>query len=75
MRNYLRVRGEYEVKALLEQISKELPPRARRIPTPQKFLPAHQRNYLRVRGEYFMPSMVPAMCPELPPRARRILVS
>ena len=32
--NYLRVRGEYEVKALLEQISKELPPRARRIRYP-----------------------------------------
>ena len=29
--NYLRMRGEYEVKALLEQISKELPPHARRI--------------------------------------------
>ena len=37
-RNYLRARGEYEVKALLEQISKELPPRTRRIRSSKTFL-------------------------------------
>ena len=31
-KNYLRVRGEYEIYATLNAIREELPPRARRIP-------------------------------------------
>ena len=31
-RNYLRVRGEYKVHHLLDRLTMELPPRARRIP-------------------------------------------
>ena len=31
-RNYLRVRGEYELDSTREQLNQELPPRARRIP-------------------------------------------
>ena len=32
VRNYLRVRGEYDMKSLLSKLFLELPPRARRIP-------------------------------------------
>ena len=32
-RNYLRVRGEYKTEKLKQTAAKELPPRARRIPS------------------------------------------
>ena len=33
-RNYLRVRGEYEIEMIEDSFAQELPPRARRIPPP-----------------------------------------
>ena len=71
-RNYLRVRGEYALRALLPRYQTELPPRARRIPVFFVGLKAHRWNYLRVRGEYSNFCNSPAVNGELPPRARRI---
>ena len=71
-RNYLRVRGEYEVaaggpsthlgttSACAENTACVMP------------LTNSQGNYLRVRGEYPTPRPEPLSAWELPPRARRI---
>ena len=52
---------------------KELPPRARRIPTSNTHVTTNTvGNYLRVRGEYFPAFSAALFTGELPPRARRI---
>ena len=70
--NYLRVRGEYACEHEAFDCIEELPPRARRIQTPNLTPCAPRRNYLRVRGEYGLREDPRVMRLELPPRARRI---
>ena len=70
--NYLRVRGEYLVCSRFSRCSRELPPRARRIPNTCGESWIFSWNYLRVRGEYAARYSGLVSHWELPPRARRI---
>ena len=71
-RNYLRVRGEYNLHHRFCIQHLELPPRTRRIPPRYGSKENYHGNYLRVRGEYGLSNNLYSTPLELPPRTRRI---
>ena len=72
IRNYLRVRGEYEKNPYSQKTGLELPPRARRIRMFAAKLRAHAGTTSACAENTIQTELTLGIDGELPPRARRI---
>ena len=70
--NYLRVRGEYHASKISSSSSKELPPRARRIPIAAQYAAKSSGTTSACAENTKSSAALMYWSRELPPRARRI---